>query len=99
MKITIDTNQRFAPGCFLLCQVDEKGEWNIYDEATTKLIQGDWDLPRLAVEFGIGKKHPDMEESVDFLHDTACGTVIEDPGYFSDHKREPDNGPPQGHFV
>jgi hypothetical protein len=86
MKVALDTDQSFAPGCYLVCKVDENGSWNTRDEKNTVLIQTDWDFASLAKNFGWrGGDFPDataeISEAIDFL-DSSLGTIIDDPGYF-----------------
>lgn len=82
MRITIDEDQKRAPGCFILCQVDESGNWDATDEDRTILVQRDTDFPGMARNFGWTGEDDDMEGAVDYLHDTAIGEIIDDPGYF-----------------
>tara|TARA_B100000614_G_scaffold262909_1_gene300679 strand:+ start:173796 stop:174059 length:264 start_codon:yes stop_codon:yes gene_type:complete len=83
-RITIETDESFAPGCFILCQVDKDGNYSTRDESRTKLVQRDTDFPAMARNFGWTGEDDDIEGAVDYLHDTACGDIIEDPGYFTD---------------
>jgi hypothetical protein len=82
MRITIDEDQSRAPGCFILCPVDENDNWNTADDENTILVQRDTDFPGMARNFGWSGDDSDIEGAVDFLHDTAVGTIIDDPGYF-----------------
>jgi len=81
-RITIDTDERFAPGCFILCQVDAQDNWDTRDESKTILVQRDTDFPAMARNFGWTGTDSDIEGAVDFLNDTAPGEIIDDPGYF-----------------
>tara|TARA_B100000614_G_C14562911_1_gene497832 strand:+ start:5922 stop:6173 length:252 start_codon:yes stop_codon:yes gene_type:complete len=83
MRITIDTDESYAPGCFLLCQVDDSDNWDTRDESRTILVQRDTDFPAMARNFGWTGEDSDIEQAVDYLHDTACGEIIDDPGYFN----------------
>ena len=81
MRITIDENQQRAPGCFILCPVDENGNWDSEDDENTILIQQDTDFPSTARNFGWTGEDDNIEEAADYL-DTAIGEIIDDPGYF-----------------
>jgi len=49
MFVTIETDQKYAPCSYLLCQVaDQNAIADIYDDDNTILYQTDWDFPGLA---------------------------------------------------
>jgi len=82
MRITIDTDESFAPGCFILCQVDDQDKWDTRNESRTKLVQRDTDLPGLARSFGWTGTDDQTDDACEWLYSYAPGTIIDDPGYF-----------------
>tara|TARA_R100001594_G_scaffold149492_1_gene207455 strand:- start:281 stop:595 length:315 start_codon:yes stop_codon:yes gene_type:complete len=58
MKIMIDTDSTYAPCAYLICALDDSGEWDTRDESRTVLVQSDWDYPGIASAFGWS--HPDI---------------------------------------
>ena len=95
----VDEDQSWAPCCYIICQVDEQGNWDERDEATTVLVQTDWDWPSLASNLGyvacecgytdgtVDCEHKTASEMIaaagEFL-DAHLGEQFEDPGYFGD---------------
>ncbi len=98
MQIIIDRDPSYAPCCYLICQVDERGHWNTRDEATTVLVQSDWDWPSLASNFGWEPCHDETDGTIDCsvcgrtasdmiaeagrLLNAHLGEPFDDPGYF-----------------
>lgn len=68
-RITVDRDSSYAPCCYLLCQVDDTGNWDTRDEDTTRLIDTDWDYPGIASVFGWNIADDDCE------HEGTDGTV------------------------
>ena len=79
----VDTDQAHAPGCFLLCLVDEKGKYCTRDERRTRLIQSDWDRPSIAVDFGWIGDPANIAAATAFLDAHRGNTIVNDPGYFN----------------
>jgi len=76
MNIILDTDQSYAPGCYMVCQVNGEGDWNPCDESTTILVQGDTDHCGIASTFGW--THPDiLEGSTDGTVDGPTATAGE----------------------
>lgn len=96
MKIVIDEDSGYAPGCYLICQVDGNGDWDPRDEERMVLVQTDWDYLGLASLFGWSPCCADTDGTVDCCK-TASEMIgeardvigehpqepVEDPGYFS----------------
>ena len=76
--IAVDTDQAYAPGCYLICKVKnpEAGEghynWDTRDEAATRLVQMDTDFPGLARDFGW---QPQTGPNMHCVHSSTDGTV------------------------
>jgi hypothetical protein len=94
----IDEDQNYAPLCYLICRVDEKGEWNMRDETRTVLVQSDWDYPGLASNLGF-VPCPDCgftDGTVDCAHKTASQMIAEAQEFLDAHLGEPFENP--GYF-
>ena len=99
MKCLITRDRAYAPCCFILCRIDEQGNWNARDEANTILIQTDWDFPSIASCLGFTpcEECGETDGTIDCSHHTAGEMIeaaqewldehleeeFEDPGYFS----------------
>ncbi len=84
-KITVDRDPYYASCCYLICKVDENGNWNTRDERSTILVQTDWDWPSIAANFGWTGDLDDPEQipaAREYLDEHLC-EIIEDPGYFN----------------
>ena len=46
------TDQPYAPGCYLICQVDDNGHWEPRNDSRNILVQSDWLFPFWAERFG-----------------------------------------------
>ena len=97
-RITVTSNQSYAPCCYIICKVDKHGNWDEYDEENTLLVQTDWDFPGTACAFGFVPCYcGETDGTVDCAHRTASdmiaaaadfldeheGEIVPDPGYFS----------------
>ena len=83
MKITVDIDQAYAPGSYLICLVTGKPgtyDWTTRDESRTELVQSDSEFPSLAQTFGYTGN--DIDGAVEFLDDNLGLVFVEDPGYF-----------------
>jgi hypothetical protein len=85
--ITIDEDQSYAPGCYLICKVHgEPGhyDWDTQNEEETIVIQCDYNIPSIASNFGF---QPcicgETDGTVDCKHKTA-GQMIEEAAEFLD---------------
>ncbi len=92
MKVTVDRDPGYAPCSYLLCVVDDEGNYDTRDEQRTVLFDSDWDFPSLAGLYGYvpcecggsdgtvpccGKSVDQMMiEATDML-DQNCGVVID----------------------
>ena len=98
MKLVI-IKDKSAPSCFILCQVDENGEWDTWDPKRTVLIQSDWDFPGIASNLGyvpcecgttdgtVSCDHKTVGQMIEEANDFICshlGQPFDDPGYFSE---------------
>ena len=81
-RITIDRDPGYAPCCYLICRVDERGDWDTRDEANTALVQTDWDWPGVARTFGWDGDDSDIADAGEFLDD-HLGEIVDDPGYLA----------------
>jgi hypothetical protein len=59
MKIVAVRDPSYAPCGWLVCQVADDGTWNTRDDATTRLVDSDWDFPGLAANWGYVPCTPD----------------------------------------
>tara|TARA_Y100000589_G_scaffold331494_1_gene385289 strand:- start:1218 stop:1484 length:267 start_codon:yes stop_codon:yes gene_type:complete len=88
MKIIIDTDSTYAPCAYLICAIDDSGDWDTRDESRTVLVQSDWDHPGIASTFGWTGDQDDPESITDageYL-DSIAGDpayAVEDPGYLT----------------
>ncbi len=79
-RITITTEQNYAPNCYIVCIVDDQGNWNPKDERRTVLIDCDFDYPCVASAFGWDGDYDDIDGARDYL-DANLGKIIDDLGY------------------
>lgn len=97
-KITVERGGNYAPCSYIICKVDENGNWDKHNEEQTVLVQVDWDFPPLASNFGfVPCACGETDGTVNCPHKTASemiteaaeyldeceGQIVEDPGYFA----------------
>lgn len=87
--IAVACDEKYAPGCFILCRVTNpeagpgKYDWDERDAQNTRLIQTDWDFPGLARTFGWDGYDADVDRAREYLDECVEeAKVVEDPGYF-----------------
>jgi hypothetical protein len=80
-RITIAENTKRAPGCFILCPVDEDYGWNSADEENTIIIQRE-DFPALARGLGWNGEDDNIEAAEHIIRDIGIGEFFEDTEYF-----------------
>ena len=87
MKVVIDKDSDYAPCCYLICKVDDKGNWDTRDEKTTILSQTDFDLPGLASNLGFipCDKCGDTDGTINCTHKTVITMIIEATKYLNNH--------------
>lgn len=83
--ITIEPGGRYAPCCYLVCQVIN-GDWNKQNERTTILVQTDLDYIGLADTFGMPwreeTENQRFQRATDYLNQIAgTGLIVQNPGY------------------
>lgn len=96
--ITVIRDPGYAPCGFLVCRVDEQGNYEPRSD-NVKLMQSDWDFPGLARAFGfVACECGRTDGTVDCPHKTATemitaaydwleghqGQIVEDPGFFGE---------------
>lgn len=68
---------RFAPGCYIIARQRADGSFDMHDEASTVLVQLDYDRPAVARAFGWSGQTPGLicdHEGTDGTIDCpACG--------------------------
>ena len=77
MIITIAENPKRAPGCFIVCRVDENYRWNSADEENTIIIQRE-DFPALARGCGSGCDDENIEAAERVIRDIYVGELFEE---------------------
>ena len=100
-QVVVERDSDYAPCCYLICKVDNRGEWDTRDESRTILVQTDWDYPSLASCVGyVCCDCGDTDGTIDCAHKTAgrmiteaakwlnnhLGEPFDDPGYFEDNQ-------------
>ena len=79
MIVAIERGGSYAPGSFLLCRVNDVGEWDKYNDEETVLFQTDWDFPGLASCFGYVPCEDcagSTDGTVDCAHKTASEMIV-----------------------
>jgi len=66
-QIVVETDEQFAPCCFIICLVDKQGNWDTRDEANTVLVQSDRDYPGLARTLGGTIADYEIEKTIDYI--------------------------------
>ena len=80
-QVVLDSDDKYAPSSYILCLVNEHGNWDMYDDDITKLFQTDWSFPGLAREFGFTPCHDDAEPFMDIPCpecDRSADQLVED---------------------
>ena len=85
-KITVDRDPSYAPCAYLICKVTGprgKYDWDTRDEATTVLVQTDWDYTGVASTFGWVpcRKCRATDGTVDCEHRTASEMIADARAY------------------
>jgi hypothetical protein len=97
-QIVVSYDPDYAPCAYLVCRVDENGNFNARDEENTLLVESDWDRPSLAANLGFVpcRDCGYTDGTVDCDHFTASEMIeratnfldehldipFDDPGYF-----------------
>lgn len=85
-RITVDRDPSYAPSSYLLCRVDENGEWNTRDDENTILVQLDYDFCGIASSFGWEPcECGSTDGTIDCEHKTASQMIGEATEYLDDH--------------
>ena len=85
MIVAIEHGGRYALVSFLLCRVNDVGEWDKYNDEETVLFQTDWDFPSLASCFGyVPCENCDTTDgTIDCAHKTASEMIANAYDYLS----------------
>ena len=72
MRIAIDRDPGYAPCSYLLCGVDDEGDYSTRDDDSTILFDSDWSFPSLAGLYGYVPCPDGLSDgTVDCGHGTA----------------------------
>lgn len=83
VKIMLQRDASYAPGCFIIARQRRDGRYDGRDKANTVLIQSDWDFPGVARTFGGSFEDDQTAEAAEWLAENV-GAEAEDPGYFDE---------------
>lgn len=83
VKIMLQLDASYGPGCFITARQLPDGRCDLRDEANTVLIQSDWDFPGVARTFGASFEDGQIAEAAKWLAENI-GAEAEDPEYFDE---------------
>jgi hypothetical protein len=80
MRIKLMRDSAFAPCCYIIVRERADGTFDARDEASTLLIQTDWDYPSVARSFGWGMTSEACDHSATdgTINCPECGLTAED---------------------
>jgi len=101
-KITVLRDPSYAPCGFLVCCVDNNGEYDAYSDnpQDVALFQTDWEWPSLASNFGyVPCKCGHTDGTVDCEHKTASQMISDAFDWLCDHEGEIVDDPGYFDFI